>query len=196
MLPLPICQCSTPLFVLSTRRLRPRTNVMKLCAKLFVGSHERRASPKVTHFVSTIMTKKLGQAFQGLRKSRGQSPLVALRRERNPLSPKISSARGSKMPAGILCRGRIARASPMGKGRSIRPFPIKTSELVTTGLRCQVKIRGPARRCRSLTSYPHRLSGGQSCGGITFVAMPAFLWSRWSVASRRQNKKSKNSIHS
>ncbi len=82
------------------------------------------------------------------------------------------------MPAGIGCRGRIARASPMGKGRSIRPFPIKTSELVTTGLRCQVKIRGPARRCRSLTSYSHRLSGGQSCGGITFVAVPAFLWSR------------------
>ena len=33
---------------------------------LSVCSRERRASPKVTHNVGTIMTKKLGQAFQGL----------------------------------------------------------------------------------------------------------------------------------
>ena len=45
--------------------------------------------------------------------------------------PKTSSARGSKMPAGILRRNSrrdlldaIARASPMGKVRSMRAFPI------------------------------------------------------------------------
>ncbi len=43
---------------------------------------------------------------------------------KSPL-PQNSSARGSPIPAGIGCRGRIARASPMGKGRSMRPFPIK-----------------------------------------------------------------------
>ena len=77
------------------------------------------------------MTKKLGQAFQGLQvQGRArfalqttQFPLETVRfpqgtvvaspqRAKFPL-PKISSARGSKIPAGILCRGRIARASPM-----------------------------------------------------------------------------------
>ena len=68
MLPLPVCQCGTTLFVLSTRRLRPRTNAKRLCAtstRWFDRRAERRRL--VTHKVGTVISKKLGQAFQGLR---------------------------------------------------------------------------------------------------------------------------------
>ena len=111
--------------------------------RLSGGLRERRASPKVTHNVGTIMTKKLGQAFQGLQvQGRArfalqttQFPLETVRfpqgtvvaspqRAKSPL-PKISSARGSKIPAGILCRGRIARASPMDEVGSMPTSSIK-----------------------------------------------------------------------
>ncbi len=76
----------------------------------------------VLHFLTSVMTKSLGQAFSKACRS-SVVPWSPVATGEIPF-PKISSARGSPMPAGIGCRGRIARASPMGKGRSMRPFPI------------------------------------------------------------------------
>ena len=66
--------------------------------------------------------KVLLDFFQKIAGSSGQSPWSLHRNGAKSLFPKISSARGSKMPAGILRRGRIARASPMKKVRSMRAF--------------------------------------------------------------------------
>ena len=86
------------------------------------GSCERRASAYVSHSVGSVMTRKFYSIF--FKKSRGPvgSAPGRLPQKAKSLIPKISSARGSKMPAGILRRGRIARASPMKKVRSMRAF--------------------------------------------------------------------------
>ena len=65
------------------------------------------------------------------------------------------------MPAGIGRRGRIARASPMGKGRSMRPFPINE--------------RGQQFRLIC--------SGGTTWGGtpLTIIARLTLLTVRWTV---------------
>ena len=134
-----------------------------------ICSRERRASPKVTHNVGTVISKKFGQAFQGLQvtvrvANHNRAPGRPPQRAKSPI-PKISSARGSKMPAGILRRGRIARASPMGKGRSMRPFPINErgqhTRLTQSG---GTTWGGTPLPIIDLLS--HRLSGGQSCGGL------------------------------
>ena len=80
-----------------------------------------------------------------------QEPWSHLRRERNPLSPKLAQQGVAKYPRYFVSNSRrdlldaIARASPMGKGRSMRPFPINEREqhyrFTQSG-----KIRGPARR--------------------------------------------------
>ena len=75
--------------------------------RISVCSRERRASPKVTHKVGTIMTKKLGQAFQGLQVQGGA--LVAFRRRRNLLSAKQDQestrnlSRGSRYGKVVRC---------------------------------------------------------------------------------------------
>ena len=68
--------------------------------------------------------KVLLDFFQKIAGSSGQSPWSLHRNGAKSLIHKTSSARGSKMPAGILRRGRIARASPMEKVRSMRAFSI------------------------------------------------------------------------
>ncbi len=105
------------------------------------------------------MTESLGQAFSKACRSRTGSWSPSADGE-IPF-PKISSARGSKIPAGILRRGRIARASPMGKGRSMRPFPINE--------------RG--QRFRLICS------GGTTWGGtpLTMIACLTLLTVRWTV---------------
>ena len=98
------------------------------------------------------MIKKFYSIF--FKKSQVQDRvLVAFRRRRNLLFPKISSARGSKISADILCRGRIARASPMKKGRSMRPFFI-TERGQHFRFTQSVGLRGPARHCRIFDRFP------------------------------------------
>ena len=77
--------------------------------------------------------KVLLDFFQKIAGSSGQRPWSLHRNGAKSLIPKTSSARGSKMPAGILRRGRIARASPMDEVGSMPTSSIKTSEPQTTG---------------------------------------------------------------
>ena len=68
------------------------------------------------------------------------------------------------MPTGILRRGRIARASPMGKVRSMRAFPIN-ERAVNYRLCSYWNYVGRHGADRFSTAAPRRLSGGQSCDG-------------------------------
>ena len=96
-----------------------------LCIPLPDGSTDAQSGgPIFRTQLGRSYQKSLGQAFSKACGVQGQSPWSLHRNGATSPSPKISSARGSLMPAGIGRRGRIARASPMGKGRSMRPFPI------------------------------------------------------------------------
>ena len=95
------------------------------------------------------------------------SPWSLHRNGAKSLIPKISSARGSKMPAGILRRNSrrdlldaIARASPMGKVRSMRAFPIN-ERACHYRLRCHWNYVGRHGADSFLLSYTRGLSGGQ-----------------------------------
>ena len=88
------------------------------------------------------------------------SPWSLHRNGAKSLIPKTSSARGSKMPAGILRRGRIARASPMKKVRSMRAFFIN-ERAVNYGLRSHWNYVGRHGANKFLLCYPRGLSGGQ-----------------------------------
>ena len=118
---------------------------------LYTWWFDRRAErrPNFSHSVGSAISKKLGQAFQGLQvQGRArfalqttQFPLETVRfpqgtvvaspqKAKSPL-PKISSARGSPMPAGIWSNSRrdlldaIARASPMDEVGSMPTSSIK-----------------------------------------------------------------------
>ena len=64
------------------------------------------------------------------------------------------------MPAGILRRGRIARASPMEKVRSMRAFFI-TERAVNYRFRSNWNYVGRHGADKFSTRYPRGLSGGQ-----------------------------------
>ena len=73
------------------------------------------------------------------------SPWSLHRNGAKSLIPKTSSARGSKMPAGILRRGRIARASPMDEVGSMPTSSIKNERAYHFWFTQSVELRGPAR---------------------------------------------------
>ena len=96
-----------------------------------------------------------------------ETVVASPQRAKSPI-PKISSARGSQIPAGIWSNSRrdlldaIARASPMDEVGSIPTSSIKIERAVHCRFCCQVGLREPARRLRQSTCFPRRLSGGQS----------------------------------
>ena len=143
--------------------LRPRTHDKGWCAhtyNLFDRRAERRCN--VSHSVGSVMTRKFYSIF--FKKSRGpvgSAPGRSIAMERNPLFPKISSARGSKMPAGILRRGRIARASPMDEVGSMPTSSIKIERAYHYRLRSHWNYVGRHGADKSLTCSPLQLSGGQ-----------------------------------
>ena len=102
------------------------THQRKKIVRNFYRWYDRRAErrAKVTHNVGTIITKSLGQAFLKACRSRAAPWSLHRNGAKSPL-PKISSARGSPMPAGIGRRGRIARASPMDEVGSMPTSSIK-----------------------------------------------------------------------
>ena len=146
---LPVCQCGTTLAECFRCQFAlvggvPTASVVKITAlanapidcaifavfsgefphTLPVYSRERRASPNFSHPVGSIISKKLGQAFSKACRSRAAPWSLHRNGAKSPL-PKISSARGSPMPAGIGRRGRIARASPMDEVGSMPTSSIK-----------------------------------------------------------------------
>ena len=113
--------------------------------------------------------KVLLDFFQKIAGSSGQSPWSLHRNGAKSLIPKTSSARGSKMPAGILRRGRIARASPMDEVGSMPTSSIKIERAYHYRLRSHWNYVGRHGANKFLTAAPRRLSGGQSCDGTVPV---------------------------
>ena len=132
--------------MLSTRRLQPRSDVRRLCVHtthLFT-----RAQSECQFYAQCGYDndkKVLLDFFQKIAGSSGQSPWSLHRNGAKSLIPKTSSARGSKMPAGILRRGRIARASPMDEVGSMPTSSIKNERAYHFWFTQSVELRGPAR---------------------------------------------------
>ena len=101
-------------------------------------------------------------------------------RAKSPI-PKISSARGSQIPAGIWSNSRrdlldaIARASPMDEVGSMPTSSIKIERGQHIRFTLSVGTTWGGTPLTIIDPFPHRLSGGQSCGGTTFVVVPALL---------------------
>ena len=155
MLPLPVCQCGTTLFVLSTRRLRPRTNAKRLCAtstRWFDRRAERRTDVGSRTRWGHGHIKKVRSSLSRLAEVQRAAPFGrSIAMERNPLTPKQRSGEHENPIKGVL---------DMGSGFDARfPYRSEGSTDPAYAVRWDYVGRHAADDDRPVT--PHRLSGGQ-----------------------------------